>query len=165
MSSFRGKYDCPAFFDDAFSALARSASKGVSQWKPRTGVPCLRCGLVFCGNSRACGTATSKPFAHQPHNVGVALFKQYHKPLAGGNDSGPAIQPRTPYSTEPNVIQFAKCFPFLLLALSSGPALAIEKPAPQPVGGKIKWVYDYEQGKRLSRQTGRPMFVVFRCER
>jgi hypothetical protein len=33
------------------------------------------------------------------------------------------------------------------------------------VSGKIRWVYDYEQGKRLARQNGKPMFVVFRCER
>lgn len=33
------------------------------------------------------------------------------------------------------------------------------------VSGKIRWVYDYEQGKQLARQNGKPMFVVFRCER
>jgi len=30
---------------------------------------------------------------------------------------------------------------------------------------KIDWVYDYEKGKQLSEETGKPMFVVFRCER
>ena len=40
-----------------------------------------------------------------------------------------------------------------------------DKPEPQPVDGRIKWVYDYEEGQRLSRQTGKPMFVVIRCER
>jgi hypothetical protein len=38
-------------------------------------------------------------------------------------------------------------------------------PPPVPVDGKIHWVYRYEEGKRLSRETGRPLFVVFRCER
>ena len=31
--------------------------------------------------------------------------------------------------------------------------------------GNINWVYDYEEGKRRSQVTGKPMFVVFRCER
>ncbi len=52
-----------------------------------------------------------------------------------------------------------------LIALNAATALALEKPEPQPVGGKIKWIYGYEEGKRLSRETGKPMFVVFRCER
>jgi hypothetical protein len=52
-----------------------------------------------------------------------------------------------------------------LIALSAATTLAIEKPDPQPVGGKINWVFSYEDGKRLSRESGRPMFVVFRCER
>ena len=36
---------------------------------------------------------------------------------------------------------------------------------PQPVEGKIKWVYGYDEGKKLARETGKPLFVVFRCER
>lgn len=44
-------------------------------------------------------------------------------------------------------------------------AESLEKPAATPVSGKISWVFDYEQGKQLSKQTGKPMFVVFRCER
>jgi hypothetical protein len=36
---------------------------------------------------------------------------------------------------------------------------------PTPVTGKIEWVYSYEEGQKLARQTGKPMFVVFRCER
>jgi hypothetical protein len=36
---------------------------------------------------------------------------------------------------------------------------------PQPVDGKIRWVYDYAEGRRLARQTHKPLFVVFRCER
>ena len=50
------------------------------------------------------------------------------------------------------------------IAFAAG-AFAKEKPAPQKIEGKIEWVYDYEEGKRLSGTTGKPMFVVFRCER
>ncbi len=52
-----------------------------------------------------------------------------------------------------------------LTALCCHWASAIEKPEAQQIGGKIKWTYDYEEGKRLSRAGGKPMFVVFRCER
>jgi hypothetical protein len=51
------------------------------------------------------------------------------------------------------------------VAMCTAPAFAGEKPAPQPVGGTVQWVYEYEEGKKLSRETGKPMFVVFRCER
>ncbi len=40
-----------------------------------------------------------------------------------------------------------------------------EKIPPQPVSGKITWVYGYAEGKEAARQSGKPMFVVFRCER
>jgi hypothetical protein len=36
---------------------------------------------------------------------------------------------------------------------------------PQPVDGKIDWVYDYAEGQRRARDSGKPLFVVFRCER
>ncbi len=36
---------------------------------------------------------------------------------------------------------------------------------PQPVDGKINWLYSYVEGQKLAHETGRPMFVVFRCER
>ena len=52
-----------------------------------------------------------------------------------------------------------------LIALGAASAWASETPAPQAVGGKIEWVFDYEEGKKLGRETGKPMFVVFRCER
>ncbi len=60
-----------------------------------------------------------------------------------------------------------KCGSGVLAAILAAalPALAIEKPVTQPLSGKIKWVYQYQEGKRLSRETGKPMFVVFRCER
>ena len=54
---------------------------------------------------------------------------------------------------------------FILLAVSATASEAIEKPEPQPVVGKIEWVMDYDEGKKLSATTGKPMFVVFRCER
>ena len=44
-------------------------------------------------------------------------------------------------------------------------AEAIPKPAASPVEGNIHWVYDYAEGQKLSKETGKPMFVVFRCER
>ena len=47
----------------------------------------------------------------------------------------------------------------------AGHASGQEKIPPQPVSGKIKWVYDYAEGKEAARQSGKPMFVVFRCER
>ena len=37
--------------------------------------------------------------------------------------------------------------------------------APVPVTGKIQWVYSYAEGQQLARKTGKPIFVVFRCER
>jgi hypothetical protein len=36
---------------------------------------------------------------------------------------------------------------------------------PQKVDGKITWVYGYAEGQRLARENGKPLFVVFRCER
>jgi hypothetical protein len=35
----------------------------------------------------------------------------------------------------------------------------------KPVDGKIKWVSSYEEGQKQARQAGKPLFVVFRCER
>ena len=64
---------------------------------------------------------------------------------------------RDPFSRLPLILPLA--------ALCAATVLASEKPAPQPVDGNIHWVFDYQEGKRLSRETGKPMFVVFRCER
>ena len=52
-----------------------------------------------------------------------------------------------------------------LLAIAATLSAAAAQPGPQPVSGKISWVYNYQEGQRLSRETGKPMFVVFRCER
>ena len=54
---------------------------------------------------------------------------------------------------------------FVFAGLSPATGLAVDAPKPTPVDGKIKWVYDYKEGQRLSKETGKPMFVVFRCER
>jgi hypothetical protein len=40
-----------------------------------------------------------------------------------------------------------------------------ERIPPQPVSGLFPWVYDYAEGKEEARKSGKPMFVVFRCER
>ena len=48
--------------------------------------------------------------------------------------------------------------------LTTSVVCAVEIP-PVPVTGKVHWVYDYAQGKELARSNGKPMFVVFRCER
>ena len=58
-------------------------------------------------------------------------------------------------------------WPVTLLAAICLPVRAAgqEKIPPQPVSGKITWVYDYAEGKKAARQSGKPMFVVFRCER
>ena len=52
-----------------------------------------------------------------------------------------------------------------VIAFCTATALAADKPKPVPVGGKIDWVYNYAEGRRISGETGKPMFVVFRCER
>lgn len=44
-------------------------------------------------------------------------------------------------------------------------AAAADAPEPQPLDGKINWVFDYQEGQWLSKESGKPMFVVFRCER
>lgn len=40
-----------------------------------------------------------------------------------------------------------------------------ERISPQPVNGRIQWVYDYDEGKAQAALTNKPLFVVFRCER
>ena len=53
----------------------------------------------------------------------------------------------------------------LLLASFCGGSSRADEIPPQPVDGKIVWIYRYADGKELARETGKPMFVVFRCER
>lgn len=56
---------------------------------------------------------------------------------------------------------------FVLVSFSicARTGLAADKPAPQPVDGKIHWIYSLAEGQKIARETGKPMFVVFRCER
>lgn len=61
-------------------------------------------------------------------------------------------------------LKSALCLIGLTIGLSPS-ALALEKPKIQKLDGKIEWLYDYEEGKRLSKKSGKPIFVVFRCER
>lgn len=51
-----------------------------------------------------------------------------------------------------------------LIGAAACSTLGAEIP-PKPVDGKIDCVYSYEQGQQQARATGRPLFVVFRCER
>jgi len=55
--------------------------------------------------------------------------------------------------------------PLAALLVWSGIALQAADIVPQAVDGKIHWVYTYEEGQKLARETGKPLFVVFRCER
>lgn len=52
----------------------------------------------------------------------------------------------------------------LAVWLFAGRASAAEV-EPIPVMGKIEWVLSYADGQKLARETGKPLFVVFRCER
>lgn len=51
------------------------------------------------------------------------------------------------------------------LVLMAGMSFAQDKPTPTVVTGDIDWVFDLESGQALSQETGKPMFIVFRCER
>jgi hypothetical protein len=49
-------------------------------------------------------------------------------------------------------------------ALAGAASLGADRPAPKPVSGGIEWVFDHEEGRKLARASGKPLFVVFRCE-
>jgi len=54
----------------------------------------------------------------------------------------------------------------IFVALLGTAAVGPTEPIPsQPVDGTIHWVYRYAEGQKLARETGKPLFVVFRCER
>ena len=59
------------------------------------------------------------------------------------------------------------CFALTLscLLLTNALTHAQEKPAPTEVSGDIDWVFDINEGQKISEDTGKPMFIVFRCER
>lgn len=52
-----------------------------------------------------------------------------------------------------------------LLLLATASTTLGQAPESTDVGGKINWVFSYEEGQVLSKLTNKPMFVVFRCER
>ena len=54
---------------------------------------------------------------------------------------------------------------FMSVACLAIAAVGADVIPPKPVDGKVRWLFDYDEAKMLARQTGRPMFVVFRCER
>jgi hypothetical protein len=53
----------------------------------------------------------------------------------------------------------------VLAAIVAASGARAEDIPPQKVDGKINWAYSYAEGQRLARTTGKPLFVVFRCER
>lgn len=59
----------------------------------------------------------------------------------------------------------AWCGGLLAAVALAGRTSGGEEIPPQPVSGKIRWLYNYDEGKAEARRTGKPMFVVFRCER
>lgn len=48
--------------------------------------------------------------------------------------------------------------------LAGAAARGADRPAAKAVSGGIEWVFDYEEGRKLARASGKPLFVVFRCE-
>ncbi len=50
--------------------------------------------------------------------------------------------------------------PLFFLALA---VAASQPPSPETV--TVNWRTDYETARREARQSGKPLFVVFRCER
>jgi hypothetical protein len=53
----------------------------------------------------------------------------------------------------------------MLAALISTSIVFPAETESKPVTGVISWIYNYEEAKKLARENGKPMFVVFRCER
>jgi len=53
----------------------------------------------------------------------------------------------------------------IISALFAQDTSAQDKPVATPVEGKIEWVFDLAEGQKISKATGKPIFIVFRCER
>lgn len=51
-----------------------------------------------------------------------------------------------------------------MLLTSTGLASAQDM-KPVPVSGNIRWIYNYADGQKSARESGKPIWVVFRCER
>jgi hypothetical protein len=63
----------------------------------------------------------------------------------------------------PGIASLSRCASAMFIAFAAvGAAAVIESTA---VPGKIKWIHSYAEGQKLARESGKPMFVVFRCER
>jgi hypothetical protein len=50
------------------------------------------------------------------------------------------------------------------LALLLFPAAADAQPRPRPDPAKFGWHTDYDAAKAEAKRTGKPIFLVFRCE-
>lgn len=60
----------------------------------------------------------------------------------------------------------AAALSFVAVALiGSTAARSQHPPKPEPVEGKIDWVYSYDEGRELAAKHDKPLFIVFRCER
>ncbi len=53
----------------------------------------------------------------------------------------------------------------IVLQIPSTRPVGAEEVKTIPVTGNIQWVYSYAEGQKLARETGKPLWVVFRCER
>jgi hypothetical protein len=52
-----------------------------------------------------------------------------------------------------------------MAALGCAQSISAQEMPAKPVEGKIAWHYRYDAGKQEARKTGKPLFVVIRCER
>lgn len=80
------------------------------------------------------------------------------------SELGHGLWPKPPDTQGVNVHATKMVGLVVLGAVLAGMApLAADETIPaQELDGKIKWLYSYDDGKSLSRQTGKPLFVVFR---
>ena len=53
----------------------------------------------------------------------------------------------------------------MTFGMGSLTALAARVPAPVPQSREVAWQTDYSSAQEAARQSGKPLFVVFRCER
>jgi hypothetical protein len=57
------------------------------------------------------------------------------------------------------------CLASVSLVIGLGTVQGAETIKPTPAIGTVQWIYSYQEGQKLARESGKPMFVVFRCER
>jgi len=78
----------------------------------------------------------------------------------------PKLPPAKPQVIFEQTIKFSLLFCAAgALVLDSAPPAGAAEVKPIAVTGTIPWVYSYAEGQQLARETGKPMLVVFRCER